>query len=107
MLSDSPPGEGSGGTGSGKGRPNGPSRGEKEPSSLLLLFFAPVLLLAIVKKGHPFGACPKDCATCLIFTGVRRSVAPHLQRRFEELGDGGVAGDAVDVLEHIVALILE
>src|SRR5260370_33183332 len=83
MLSDSPSGEGSGGTGSGKGRPNGPSRGEKEPSSLLLLFFAPVLLLAIVKKGHPFVACPKHSPPCPLFTGLPRPVPPHLPSRLQ------------------------
>src|SRR5260370_475732 len=52
------------------------------------------------------GTFRKACAARLI-TGMRRSVALHLEILFEELGDGGVAGDAVGVLEDIVAFILE
>src|SRR5260370_12661142 len=52
------------------------------------------------------GTFRKACAARLI-TGMRRSFALHLEILFEELGDGGVAGDAVRVLEDIVAFILE
>ena len=49
----------------------------------------------------------KDCAARLLISGMRCSFALHLEILFEELGDSGVAGNAVGVLEDIVAFILE
>jgi hypothetical protein len=40
-------------------------------------------------------------------TNAQQNIWRHLQMLFEELGNGGVAGDAVGVLEHIMALILK